>query len=99
MKAEYDFYSATRWQEQEQEDTEVLSENSHRIIVWNDDVNTFDWVIDSLMDICQHTLEQAEQCALIIHHAGKYAVKEGDFDVLRPQAEALIDRGINATME
>jgi ATP-dependent Clp protease adaptor protein ClpS len=92
-------FAATQWQEQSQEDIAVLTETSHKIIVWNDDVNTFDWVIDSLMDVCHHTHEQAEQCALIIHHAGKYAVKQGDFETLRPQAEALIDRGINATIE
>jgi ATP-dependent Clp protease adaptor protein ClpS len=93
------FSFATQWQEESQEDLALLTETSHKIIVWNDDVNTFDWVIDSLMDICCHTRTQAEQCALIIHHAGKYAVKEGDFEVLRPQAEALIERGINATIE
>lgn len=90
---------STQWQEQPEEALEFLTEQSHKIIVWNDDVNSFDWVIDSLMEICCHTREQAEQCALIIHYAGKYAVKTGDFDTLRPQAEALIDRGINATIE
>jgi ATP-dependent Clp protease adaptor protein ClpS len=92
-------FAATRWQEQTEEDLALLTETSHKIIVWNDDVNTFDWVIESLMDICRHTREQAEQCAMIIHHAGKYAVKQGDFETLRPQAEALIDRGINATID
>jgi ATP-dependent Clp protease adaptor protein ClpS len=91
--------SSTQWQEQHDDDVAVLTEKSHKIIVWNDDVNTFDWVIDCLMDICCHTREQAEQCALIIHHAGKYAVKKGDFETLRPQAEGLIDRGLNATIE
>lgn len=88
-----------QWQEQQEVEVELLTEDSHSIIVWNDEVNTFDWVIDSLMDICCHTREQAEQCALIIHHAGKYAVKQGDFETLRPQAEALIDRGISATID
>ena len=92
-------FASTQWKEQEESDLAVLTEKNHRIIVWNDEVNTFDWVIDSLMDICCHTREQAEQCALIIHHAGKYAVKQGDFDTLRPQAEGLIDRGIKATIE
>ncbi len=92
-------FAGPRWQEQEAPELDVLTEDSYKIIVWNDDVNTFDWVIESLMDICRHTREQAEQCALIIHHAGKYAVKQGDFETLRPQAEALIDRGINATIE
>ncbi len=91
--------AGTQRQEQFEEAFAVLTETSHKIIVWNDDVNTFEWVIDSLMDVCNHTPEQAEQCALIIHHAGKYAVKQGDFEALRPQAEALIDRGINATIE
>lgn len=91
--------AATRWQEESQEDLDLLIETSHKIIVWNDDINTFDWVIESLIDICSHSRTQAEQCALIIHHAGKYAVKQGDFETLRPQAEALIERGINATIE
>ncbi len=91
--------ASTQWQEQADEAIDFLLAQSHKIVVWNDEVNTFDWVIDSLMDICCHTREQAEQCALIIHHRGKYAVKTGDFDTLRPQAEALIDRGINATID
>lgn len=92
-------FARPQWQEQHDESVELLIGQNYRIIVWNDEVNTFDWVIDSLMDICCHTREQAEQCALIIHHVGKYAVKNGDFDTLRPQAEALIDRGINTTIE
>jgi ATP-dependent Clp protease adaptor protein ClpS len=69
------------------------------LIVWNDEVNTFDWVIQSLIEVCDHTQEQAEQCALIIHHNGKYAVKQGEFTLLRPMCEALLDRGISATLE
>jgi ATP-dependent Clp protease adaptor protein ClpS len=88
-------FAAPRWQES----SEVLTKSSNKIVVWNDDVNTFDWVIESLMDICAHSRVQAEQCAMIIHCAGKYAVKEGSFDALRPKAEALIDRGLNATIE
>lgn len=71
----------------------------HKIICWNDDVNTFDWVIESLISVCKHTQEQAAQCALIVHTRGKCEVKTGTFDNLRPMAEALIDRGINATIE
>lgn len=71
----------------------------YRLLVWNDDVNTFDWVIQSLVEVCGHTTEQAEQCALIIHFSGKYAVKEGDFEEIRPMCEALLDRGISATVE
>ena len=94
-----EIFAGTQWQEQQDTDTSVITEKIHRIIVWNDEVNTFDWVIESLMDICRHSREQAEQCAFIIHFSGKYAVKNGDFESLRPQAEALIDRGINATIE
>ncbi|MCL6523904.1 MAG: ATP-dependent Clp protease adaptor ClpS [Thermoflavifilum sp.] len=68
------------------------------LIVWNDDVNTFDWVIESLMEVCHHTLEQATQCAYLIHFKGKYAVKKGSYELLHPMKEALVDRGIQATL-
>lgn len=71
----------------------------HNLIVWNDEVNTFDWVIKALVEICHHSPEQAEQCTIIIHFKGKYAVKKGSFDHLRPMCEALIDWGINATID
>ncbi len=89
----------TQWQTSEHEDIDVLASEYHNLIVWNDDVNTFDWVIESLVDICGHEVIQAEQCALIIHHKGKCGVKKGSFEYLRPQAEALIDRGIQATID
>lgn len=91
--------SGIQWQTQEELDEDVLVEELHNLIVWNDEVNTFDHVIESLMDVCEHTPEQAEQSALIIHHKGKYAVKKGSFDFLRPRAEALIVRGIQATID
>ena len=87
------------WQTQEDGDIDVLTESIHNLIVWNDDVNTFDHVIDSLIAICEHSPEQAEQCALFIHHKGKYGVKRGSFEFLQPRAEALIDRGIQATID
>lgn len=90
---------STEWQTQEDFDSDVLTDELHNLIVWNDNVNTFEWVIESLVDICDHTPEQAEQCALFIHHKGKYGVKKGSFDFLRPKAEALIDRGIQATID
>src|ERR1041385_5365562 len=82
-------------------DTDVLATTSHtyNLIVWNDEVNTFDWVIETLVDVCGHTPEQAEQCAFIIHFHGKYAVKQGDYETLRPMREAITERGINATIE
>ncbi len=69
------------------------------LIVWNDDVNTFEWVIETLMDICKHSREQAEQCAFLIHTKGKYAVKNGSFDILKPQCDAITERKIGATIE
>lgn len=84
-----------------QEQVEVLTDEStgYSLIVWNDDVNTFEWVITTLIEICHHTQEQAEQCALLIHTQGKYAVKQGSFEMLKPMCEAICDRGINATVE
>lgn len=83
------------------EGTDVLTayEESCNLIVWNDEVNTFEWVIDTLMEVCGHTHEQAEQCAYIIHFQGKYAVKNGGYDDLKPQCDAITERGINATVE
>jgi ATP-dependent Clp protease adaptor protein ClpS len=83
------------------EETEVLTEveDPFHLIVWNDEVNTFEWVIESLMEVCGHSYEQAEQCAYIIHYKGKYAVKQGSFTDLRPMCEAILERGIGATLE
>lgn len=99
MSAQWSELPGTQWQTQEDEDIAVLEDKYHNLIVWNDNVNTFDHVITSLIDVCEHSPEQAEQCALFIHHKGKYGVKKGSFDILRPQAEALIDRGIQATID
>jgi ATP-dependent Clp protease adaptor protein ClpS len=68
----------------------------HEIILFNDEVNTFDWVIVSLMEVCQHSAEQAEQCALITHYKGKCGVKSGSWDELKPRCENLLERGLSA---
>ncbi len=83
------------------EDTDVTELNSptFQLIVWNDEVNTFDWVIKALIDICQHDREQAEQCTIYIHFKGKYTVKEGDYDTLKTMRDGITDRGIGATVE
>lgn len=83
----------------EEIDTDTLVEEGCVLIVWNDDVNTFEWVIQTLVDICNHSYEQAEQCAFIIHFKGKYGVKNGDYDTLKPMCDAITDRGIDATIE
>ncbi|MEI6950177.1 ATP-dependent Clp protease adaptor ClpS [Paraflavisolibacter sp. H34] len=77
----------------------VDAEEPFQLIVWNDDVNTFEWVIETLMEVCHHSHEQAEQCAYIIHFKGKYAVKEGSYDDLKPLCDEITDRGIGATVE
>jgi ATP-dependent Clp protease adaptor protein ClpS len=83
------------------EETDVLTETESpwSLIVWNDEVNTFEWVIETLMEVCGHSAEQAEQCAFIIHYKGKYAVKQGSYDELKPQCDAITERGIGATLE
>lgn len=83
------------------EEIDVLTsaEEPCNLIVWNDEVNTFQWVIETLMDICGHSYEQAEQCSYIIHYHGKYAVKRGTYDELKPMCDAITDRGIGATVE
>ena len=80
---------------------ELLVDDSlqNKLILQNDEVNTFDWVIETLVEVCKHTVEQAEQCSYIIHHKGKYAVKHGSLETLRPMKDAITDRGINATIE
>jgi ATP-dependent Clp protease adaptor protein ClpS len=66
------------------------------LVVFNDDVNTFDHVTRTLIKVCKHTQEQAEQCTLIIHYKGKCQVKNGSFDFLRPMREAICEVGIDA---
>lgn len=82
---------------------EVLLEDStgnlSELIVYNDDFNTFDWVIESLMEICKHSFEQAEQLSLIVHFKGKAIVKTADFTTLLPMKDALCDRGLSAVIE
>jgi len=77
----------------------VAEEEPYQLIVWNDDVNTFDWVIETLVEICGHSHEQAEQCALFIHYKGKYGVKQGSYEELEPMCTAITDRNISATIE
>lgn len=90
-------YTHTKYEEET--DTLTVPESYASLIVWNDDVNTFEWVIETLIEICGHSAEQAEQCAIIIDSKGKYAVKQGSYDILKPQCDAITDRGINATID
>ena len=87
--------------EEQSFDTDILTdvESPYSLIVWNDEVNSFEWVIQTLIEVCNHSTEQAEQCAMIIHTQGKYAVKQGSYDELKPMCDAITDRGIGATIE
>jgi ATP-dependent Clp protease adaptor protein ClpS len=74
---------------------EITTKNNE-IILYNDDVNTFDHVIETLMRVCEHTPEQAEQCSLIVHYNGKCTVKTGSMDKLKPQCTQLLEAGLSA---
>ncbi len=74
-------------------------EELNELIVYNDDFNTFDWVIQCFMEICNHSFEQSEQLSLIIHFKGKAVVKTDVLDVLQPMKDALVDRGLSAVIE
>ena len=70
-----------------------------QLVIFNDDVNTFDHVIDSLISVCKHSPEQAEQCTMLVHYKGKCTVKEGEVEKLKPMCEAILDRGIQANIQ
>jgi len=84
----------------EQVQEEVLVEEAvginNEIVLYNDDVNTFDHVIETLVRVCDHTWEQAEQCAILVHYKGKCTVKTGELSKLKPQCSALLDAGLSA---
>jgi len=82
----------------EQEDVLLLEETTdlRELVVYNDDVNTFEHVINTLVQVCRHTPEQAEQCTMLIHYKGKCTVKLGDFTELQIMCTAIHDRGISA---
>jgi len=87
---------------QEQDFGDVMcieSDEIRHLILYNDDVHTFVYVIESLIDICQHELHQAEQCAYIVHHNGKCDVKNGTFDVLHLMKDKLTSRGLSVTID
>ena len=73
---------------------ELLTQNE--IVLYNDDVNTFDHVIDTLIYACDHTHEQAEQCSLLVHYKGKCTVKTGEYDDLKPRCSMLLEAGLSA---
>ena len=83
----------------EEIELDIITDSQCSLIIWNDEVNTFEWVIETLQEVCGHSKEQAEQCAMIIHTKGKYAVKVGSYEILKPICDAITERGISATVE
>jgi ATP-dependent Clp protease adaptor protein ClpS len=83
-----------------QEDIDALLQEvaQHEIVLHNDDVNTFDFVIESLISVCEHTLEQAEQCTMLVHYKGKCTVKTGEYNDLKPKCLKLLELGLSAEL-
>src|SRR6185503_7977408 len=86
---------------QYEEETDVLTslDEPYNLIVWNDEVNTFEWVIETLVEVCGHSTKQAEQCAYIIHFQKKYTVKQNSYNNLKPQYNTITEQNIDATLE
>jgi ATP-dependent Clp protease adaptor protein ClpS len=81
------------------EQNDIMGHEENWLILHNDDIHSFDYVIDCLIDICEHNTVQAEQCTFIIHYKGKCDVKKGSYEFLKPMKEGLIERGLNATID
>lgn len=81
-----------------QEAVETTEDNGsfNEIVLFNDDVNTFDHVIETLVDVCNHSYEQAEQCSILVHYKGKCTVKTGLYDDLKPRCTKLLQAGLSA---
>ena len=77
----------------------IESDEVHHLILHNDDVHTFIYVIESLIDICQHDIHQAEQCAYIVHHNGKCDIKNGTYDELHLMKDKLTSKGLSVTID
>ncbi len=78
---------------------DVAAVDTSKLVLHNDEVNTFDFVIDALMQVCGHERIQAEQCTLLVHYKGKCDVKNGEFSKLEPMCIALLDRGLSAEIQ
>ncbi len=79
---------------QASEDLLEMSSEEHKLVLYNDDVNTFDWVIETLVELCDHEPIQAEQCAFIVHFKGKCTVKSGDYEFLEPIYKEMCNRSL-----
>ncbi|MEM7296855.1 MAG: ATP-dependent Clp protease adaptor ClpS [Bacteroidota bacterium] len=92
MSTEYDI------EEDIQTDEDIGEENVRDLMVFNDDFNTFDHVINTLVKVCKHDIHQAEQCTYLIHYKGKCSVKKGMYEELKPMREGVTSAGIKASI-
>ncbi len=92
-------FNSTQWQQDSSLETLERVENTKALVLYNDDVNSFDFVIEALVKVCKHEIIQAEQCTYLVHYKGKCAVKNGSFKELKPYCEALLERGLSAVIE
>ena len=76
--------------------TELDEEKEHEIMLYNDDVNTFTHVIETLIRVCEHSQQQAEQCTSLVHYSGKCVVKTGTYSDLEPRCTLLLEAGLSA---
>lgn len=87
---------STREKIQEDLLVDTMEQDLNEIVLYNDDVNTFDYVIDTLIYACDHTPEQAEQCSILVHYKGKCTVKTGENKELEPRCTMLLEAGLSA---
>lgn len=87
---------STREKIQEDLLVDTLEQHLNEIVLYNDDVNTFDYVIDTLINACDHTPEQAEQCSILVHYKGQCTVKTGEYKELEPRCTMLLEAGLSA---
>jgi ATP-dependent Clp protease adaptor protein ClpS len=78
---------------------DIAAVETSKLVLYNDEVNTFDFVIDSLISVCGHDPQQAEQCTILVHYKGKCEVKNGEYTKLEPMCTALLDRGLTAEIQ
>ncbi|MCC7303192.1 MAG: ATP-dependent Clp protease adaptor ClpS [Bacteroidia bacterium] len=91
--------NSTQTEKQTVKQTLLLENEVKDLILWNDDVNTFEFVIETLVDLCKHDPIQAEQCTMLVHYSGKCAVKKGEYYKLLPIQNAFSERGLTSTIE
>lgn len=99
MRNRVELIRAIETEKEEKEETVTKEGEVAKIILYNDDYNTFEWVIECLIRYCKHDAIQAEQCAWIVHNSGKAQVKSGEYEKMQPIKEALCDAGLSAVIE